>query len=267
VRRALAHAVDKQALAEGVYRGYADPAQTMQPEWSKWYNDDRITEFGIGENYGPEVTRSKLESALSDTAYEYDGQTLVDGDGEQVSLSLFFDQGQNTEQTTAEFVAQEFGNNAGIDVEIKATSSFIGKYARNAPPEGEDVSWSAGPFNGGPRDVSTSAEPWDMALNLAFNTYPYTPSSSKGFFETRGTINYYGYQPTVDIAARYEEAATTVDEERRRELFGEAFGLINEDQPFGFVVLSTDIIGAQDELVGPTPDFASGYDYQTYYFK
>ncbi|WP_380678406.1 ABC transporter substrate-binding protein [Salinigranum sp. GCM10025319] len=267
VRQALAHAVDKQAIAESIYRGYARPAQTMQPEWSEWYVADRITNYGVGDNYGAEATRSALSEALSDTEYSYDGETLEDGNGEQVTLSLFFDQGQNTEQTTAEFIAQEFGNNAGIDVELQATSSFIESYASNAPPEGEDVPWSAGMFNGGPRNVSVGQEPWDMSVNLGFNTYPYTPASSQGFFEERGGINYYGYVPDADIAGLYEQASRTVDEAERRELFGRAFGLINDEQPFGFVTMSSSISGYDSTLQGPIEDFASGWDFQRWYFE
>jgi peptide/nickel transport system substrate-binding protein len=267
VRQALAHAVNKQAIAESIYRGYAQVAQTMQPKWTKWYVDDRITNYGVGDRYGPEVTRSALADALSDTEYSYDGDTLENGNGEQVTLSLFFDQGQNTEQTTAEFVAQEFQKNAGIDVELKATSSFIEKYASNTPSQGEEAPWSAGRFNGGPRDVSVSQEPWDMSLNLGFNTYPYTPASSKGFFETRGGINYYGYVPEADIAGLYEQASQTADEAERRELFGRAFGLINDEQPFGFVTMSSSISGYRSNLQGPIEDFASGWDSQRWYFE
>jgi peptide/nickel transport system substrate-binding protein len=267
VRQALAHAVDKQTLAEGIYRGFADVAQTMQPEWSKWYDGSQVTDYGIGDNYGKEQTISMLESALSDTQYEYDGETLVNGSGEQVRLSLYFDQGQPTEQRTAEFIAQEYEANAGIAVELESTSSFISQYAQNTPREGATPEWSAGQFNGGPRDVSTSQESWDLSVNLGFNTYPYTPSSSKGFFETRGPINYYGYVPSegVDIGAIYEEASRVVDEEQRRALFGEAFGLINSEQPFGFLVLSSSIVGTRDDIVGPIPEFASGWNYQTYF--
>jgi peptide/nickel transport system substrate-binding protein len=267
VRQALAHAVNKQAIAESIYRGFAQVAQTMQPKWTRWYVDDRITNYGVGENYGPEVTRQALSDALSDTEYSYDGDTLENENGEQVTLTLFFDQGQNTEQTTAEFIAQEFGKNAGIDVELKATSSFIEKYASNSPPEGEEVPWSAGRFNGGPRDVSVSDESWDMSVNLGFNTYPYTPASSKGFFEERGGINYYGYVPDTDIASLYEEASQTADQARRKELFGQAFGLINDEQPFGFVTMSSSISGYRSRVAGPIEDFASGWDSQRWYFE
>ena len=267
VRQALGHAVDKQAIAESIYRGYAQVAQTMQPKWTKWYVDDQITNYGVGENYGPEVTRRLLAEALSGTEYSYDGDVLKNGAGEQVTLSLYFDQGQDTERTTAEFIAQEFQKNAGIRVEIRPTSSFIEKFATNSPPEGTEAEWTAGQFNGGPRDVSTSPEPWDMSVNLGFNTYPYTPTSSSAFFQERGGINYYGYVPERDIVGLYEEASRTVDEEERRRLLGQAFGYINEEQPFGFVTMTSAISGYRSEVVGPIEDFASGWDSQTWYFE
>jgi len=268
VRRALGFAVNKQSIVQNVLRGYADVAQTMQPEWSDWYDDSRVEEFGVGDRYGPEATRTRLESALSDTEYGYDGGRLVDGDGEQVTLSIYYDSGQPTEGTIAEFIAQEFGENAGIDVQPEAVSSstFQSNYVETSAPEGADPEWTAGVFNGGPRDVATSAEPWDMSINLQFNTYPFTPASSKGFFEPRGGINFYGYYPDEDISALYEEASATTDEERRRELFGEAFGLISEEQPFGFLAMPSSVTGYAEDVRGYGEEFNTGWDSQTWYF-
>ncbi|MFB6108735.1 MAG: ABC transporter substrate-binding protein [Haloplanus sp.] len=269
VRQALAFAVDKGTIADNIYRGYAEVAQTMQPRWSKWYDDSEVTAYGVGDRYGAEKTRSRLADALSGTKYAYDGDVLKDGKGEQVTLTVHFDSGQPTEQTIAEFVAQEFENNAGIAVEPKAisASTFQSKFVQNSPPKGTEPEWSAGVFNGGPRDVSTSSEPWDMSLNLSFNTYPFTPASSKGFFEKKGGINYYGYYPEADIAGLYEQASSTNDEPKRKELFGRAFGLINEEQPFGFFSMPSSITGYQQDVAGYTDKFNTGWDSQTWYFK
>jgi peptide/nickel transport system substrate-binding protein len=268
VRRALGFAVDKEAVVGNILRGYGQVAQTMQPKWSQWYNDSRVEEFGVGDRYGPEMTRSRLESALSDTPYAYDGERLVDGDGEQVTLSIYYDSGQPTEGTIAEFIAQEFSENAGIDVQPEAVSSstFQSNYVQTSAPEGAEPEWTAGVFNGGPRDVATSAEPWDMSINLQFNTYPFTPASSKGFFEKRGGINYYGYYPEEDIGALYEEASATTDEARRQELFGEAFGLISEEQPFGFLAMPSSVSGYAENVRGYDDEFNTGWDSQTWYF-
>jgi peptide/nickel transport system substrate-binding protein len=44
------------------------------------------------------------------------------------------------------------------------------------------------------------------------------------------------------------------------------FQQIAREQPFGFLLMESDIVGAQDPLVGPSDTFASGWDYQRYYF-
>jgi len=268
VRQALGFAVDKETVVGNVLRGYGQVAQTMQPKWSQWYDDSRVTEFGVGDRYGSERTRSALESALSDTEYGYDGERLVDGAGEQVTLSIYYDSGQPTEGTIAEFVAQEFSENAGINVQPEAVSSstFQSNYVQTSAPQGTEPEWTAGVFNGGPRDVATSAEPWDMSINLQFNTYPFTPASSKGFFEKRGGINFYGYYPDEDIASLYEEASATTDETRRQELFGEAFGLISEEQPFGFLAMPSSVSGYAENVRGYDEEFNTGWDSQTWYF-
>jgi peptide/nickel transport system substrate-binding protein len=269
VRRALGFAVDKESIVGDILRGYANVAQTMQPRWSQWYDDSRVESFGVGDRYGPEITRTRLGDALSGTQYEYDGDRLVDGDGEQVSLTVYYDSGQPTEGTVAEFVAQEFDRNAGIDVQPTAVSpsTFQGNYVETSAPDGTDPEWTAGVFNGGPRDVATSAEPWDMCLNLQFNTYPFTPASSKAFFERRGGINFYGYYPEADIGGLYEQASATTDEEERRELFGRAFGAISEEQPFGFLAMPSSVTGYGEDVRGYDEEFNTGWDSQTWYFE
>ncbi|MFB6087191.1 MAG: ABC transporter substrate-binding protein [Haloarculaceae archaeon] len=268
VRRALAFAVDKESIVGNILRGYAEVAQTMQPKWSQWYDDSRVEAFGVGDRYGPEATRNRLAEALSDTEYAYEGDRLVDGDGQQVTLTCYYDSGQPTEGTIAEFVAQEFGRNAGIDVKPTAVSpsAFQSNYIKTSAPEGVDPEWTAGVFNGGPRDVATSKKAWDMCLNLQFNTYPFTPASSKGFFQKRGGINFYGYYPESNIAELYERAATTTDEAKRRELFGRAFGLISEEQPFGFLAMPSSVTGYADDVRGYGQKFNTVWDSQTWYF-
>ncbi|MDZ7702724.1 MAG: hypothetical protein U5J98_12080 [Halobacteriales archaeon] len=83
----------------------------------------------------------------------------------------------------------------------------------------------------------------------------------------RGSVNYYGCVPSegVDIKAKYDEASQTVDEEERQQLFAEAFGLIAEEQPFGFLVMEDDIVGFQDGIFGPVEKFRSGWNWQTYF--
>ncbi|MBV0926304.1 ABC transporter substrate-binding protein [Halomicroarcula limicola] len=270
VRQAFACAIDKRVLAENLYRGFAEPAFTMQPRFSKWYVEEGLQQylFGIDDLYGQEPAMTRMRQGIEGTGYRYDGTTLVGSDGAPVRLSLYASSASETNQTLAELLAQEIESNLGIAVRIETIpgNTFQQKYAANAPPRGREVPWSAGTFNGGPRDISVSQEPWDMSVVLGFNTYPRTPSSSATFFDERGNINYYGYVPESNIPELYAEASQTIDEQRRRELFGEVFRKLAREQPFGFLLLPSNIVGAQDELVGPTETFASGWNAQTYYF-
>jgi peptide/nickel transport system substrate-binding protein len=104
-----------------------------------------------------------------------------------------------------------------------------------------------------------------MSINLRFNTYPFTPASSKGFFEKRGGINFYGYYPEADIGELYERASATNDEARRRELFGEVFGLISEEQPFGFLAMPSSVTGYAKNVRGYDREFNTGWDSQSWY--
>lgn len=270
VRQAFVCAVDKTTLAENLYRGFADPAYTMQPRFSKWYAEDEIQEytFGTDDLQGSEPARTRMEQGIEGTEYEYDGATLLNPDGDPVTLSLYASSASNTNQTLAELVGQQVESNLGISIQIETIpgNTFQQQYASNSPPEGDEVPWSSGTFNGGPRDTSVSQEPWDMSVVLGFNTYPRTPSSSVTFFRERGNLNYTGYVPESNIPELYAEASRIVDEAERQELFGQVFQQIAREQPFGFLLMESDITGAQDPLVGPSDTFASGWDYQRYYF-
>ncbi|MFC7250272.1 ABC transporter substrate-binding protein [Halomicroarcula sp. GCM10025324] len=270
VRQAFAMAVNKETLAENLFRGYAEPAYTMQPQFSKWYVAEGMDQytFGTGDLYGSEVARRRMRQGIEGTDYRYEDGTLVGPDGSDVTLSLFASSASETNQTLAELIKQEVERNLGVGVDVNTVpgNTFQQNYAANSPPEGEEAPWSAGLFNGGPRDVSVSQEAWDMSIVLGFNTYPRTPSSSSVFFREQGTVNYFGYVPEADIAELYAEGSRTVDEAERRELFGEVFRNLAREQPFGFLIMPSTISGSQDALVGPTDTFASGWNSQTYYF-
>jgi peptide/nickel transport system substrate-binding protein len=271
VRQALGCAVDKERYVRGVQRGYASPEYTWQPPWSPWFTErvqENISRYGTGDLYGPEVTREKMSEALSDTDYGYDGDTLVDGNGEQVELTLLYQTGQDTEQSTAEFIRQEFDQNAGIAVDIEAINpnKFVTDYFRQQQPDNPgELEWSIGPNNYGPRDEVTGKSPWDMGLIYGLNTYPMTPSSAAAFFKRDGLFNAYGYYPSWDAQSTFAQMneATTVDE--YRETVETFFIEVSDDQPMGMLSLGVEITGYNDAVQGPQEEFFNGWDSPTWY--
>ncbi|MFB6219589.1 MAG: ABC transporter substrate-binding protein [Halobacteriaceae archaeon] len=273
VRQAFAQVINKKSFVQNVFRGFAKTASTMQPKWSKWYSDEFVKKWGVGDLYSPADALSKMKTAISenDWDYSYDGDTLVNAEGTQAQISFIAQSGQPTEQTMAEVLKQAI-QQLGVKVNIKTVPgrTFQVKYAINKPPEDKKdqvpKDWPPGPFNGGPRDVSVSQEPWDMALIFEFNTYPRTPSDSKVFFYERGSVNYYGYVPSegVNIKKMYEDAVAADSEQKRKELFAKAFGVISEEQPFLFLAMEDDIVGYEDDIVGPEEKFGAGWNSVTY---
>ncbi|WP_435179170.1 ABC transporter substrate-binding protein [Halorussus sp. AFM4] len=268
VRQALGCAIDKKKFVKGVFRNYAEPEFTWQPKWSPWYDDSKVVKYGVGDLYGPEATRSRMEKALKDTEYSYDGDTLVDGNGEQVELTLMYQSSQQTEVATAQFVKQEFAKNAGIKVKLNGVGAtkFVRDYWQNQVPENADqFEWSHGAYNAGPRDKATSKKGWDMARVYGLNTYPMTPTTNEVFFKKDGTYNPYGYYPTYDFGKLFNEAKKETDPKKRKEILSEIFGKLSKDQPMGMLALNSDIYGYRNGIEGPIENFFNEWDFSTWH--
>jgi peptide/nickel transport system substrate-binding protein len=272
VRQALARAVNKETIANEILSGYATIAHTFQPQFSRWYSDENVQQTGVGEEYGADVAREMLEPALEDTPYTYEGDRVVDENGDQVTLRFVYAQGTGTTEDTASFIQEEY-DKIGLNVELNGIqyntmlNNYVANSVDNNPNYSGDPDWTAGQFNGGPRDQSVSSEPWDLMSGIVFNTYPRTPSSTETFVIERGGINFYGYYPETDFDSLYEEASTTVDEEARAEVYAEIFGAQSRELPYNFLTMGVAILGAQDTLQGPDPEFGYAWDSNTWYFQ
>lgn len=266
VRQALSTAVNKDVITEQILRGYANTTHTFQPQWSDWYDDSTITEFGQDETYSYDRAKELLAEYTS-SEYSYDNDELVNGDGEQVELTFVYAEGSETVETTAEWVAQELEQiGLGINLELVSFDRMIQQYIFNSWQGGGEPPWNGGPFNAGPRDQTASQEEWDLMYGVRFNTYPRTPAATDSFWTEKGSANYFGYVPEVDHASLFQEARATSDREERLEIFNSIFGRISRDQPVNFVAMQEDIVGYQDYVVGPEPRFGQGWNSVTWYF-
>ncbi|EMA45484.1 ABC transporter substrate-binding protein [Halococcus saccharolyticus] len=268
-RQGLGCAVNKQRLSKGVFRGFADVEYTWQPQWSKWYPDDNsnIMQFGTGDLYGPEATQSRIKEAISDTDYGYSGGNLKNPNGETVTLSLYHSAGQPTERSMADFIAQEFKQNAGINVEVSAIqgAQFSREYWQQQIPDNPDqYEWSEGSNNAGPREV-TSANPWDMTVVFGLNTYPLNPTTASVFFQKDSAYNPYGYYPSWNASELFERASNATSEEELQPIFNEIFAKISEDQPMGMLAFPADTIGYATGINGPQENFFSEWDFSAWY--
>ena len=277
-RQALASAISKDDLIEGVYRGLAEPHFTWQPRFSEFYpGDDEMPTFGTGDQYGRDYARDLAEDAFaeSDHDYRFDGDEMVNPDGDQVELDIYHSAGQETEQLTAEFVAQELDQNLGIDVTVEAIDGtrFDTEYwnmeaeGGTDTVNGEEVEWDApSQWNGGPRSV-TSNEGWDMSLVFGLNTYPRNPLTGDVFFDGANALyNPVGYYPGFDAEGLFEQARTATDRDELQDALDELFINLAEEQPYIMLLFDDDLIGYNPDLRGPIENFSNGWDLPSWHF-
>ena len=233
--------------------------------------------FGVDSLYGEEVARTLAREAFeqSEHDYSFDGDDLVTPDGDQVELEIFHSAGQETSQLTGEFIAQELGENLGIDVSVEAIDGtrFNNEYW-TAEPEGgtdtvngEEVDWeSPTPQNPGPQSV-TSNEGWDMSLVFGLNTYPLNPLTNEVFFDGPNAFyNPVGYYPEFDASGLFAEARQATSRDTLRDAFVEIFENLAREQPYITLVFGDDLVGYNPDLNGPIENFANGWDLPAWHF-
>lgn len=268
-RQGLACSVNKKKLAKGVFRNFADPVFTWQPNWSRWYPEDtsEIEQYGVGDLYGKKPARSRIKEAIADTDYGYSGDMLKNPSGETCELSLYVIAGDQTDQAMAQYLAQEYEKNAGIKIAVETIqgTQFTKEYWQQQIPDNpKQYPWSNGPNNAGPREV-TSAQPWDMEIVFGLNTYPLNPTTANVFFIKDSAYNPYGYYPSWNADKLFEKASSATSEKKLQSIFNEIFAKINEDQPFNMLVFPADTVGYSADIEGPIENFFNEWDFSTWY--
>ena len=278
-RQAIACAINKNELIEGVYRGLAQPHFTWQPRFSEFYpGDDEIPKFGTGDLYGPDPARERAETAFERSEFDYgfDGDTLVTPENDQVVLDVYHSAGSDTSQLIAEFVAEELNENLGIELEVEAIDGvrFDSDFWTAEPQggsdtiDGETVEWdSPTPNNPGPRSV-TSNEPWDMSLVFGLNTYPLNPMTNRFFFDGPDSrYNPVGYYPEFDAGELFQQAAQASTEAELATAFEDIFVNLAEEQPYVMLLFGDSITGYNPALRGPIEHFSNGWDFAGWHIE
>ncbi|TKX35497.1 ABC transporter substrate-binding protein [Halorubrum sp. CGM5_25_10-8B] len=227
--------------------------------------------FGVGDLYGSEVARNLAREAFEESEYDYgfDGDVMVNPEGDQVEIDIYHSAASETNQLLAEFIAQELENNLGISVTPEAIDGtrFSNEYYSGDPKggtdtvNGEEVEWSnPGPRNPGPRSV-TSNEAWDMSVNFGLNTYPLNPLTNQTFFDgANANFNPVGYYPQFDVESLFEQARQATSRDEIRQAFVDIFANLAREQPYIMLTLGDDIIGYNPDLTGPIENFSNGWD-------
>lgn len=202
VRRAIAHAIDKKAIIEGVLLGLGRPATGPFPPES-WAYNPQVKDYV----YDPEKAKHLLEAA---GWKDRDGDGILEKDGRPFEFTLMTNQGNRERAKVAELI-QQFLARVGIRVHIKIVEwqAFLHEFIDKRRFEAIILGWSLG------RDP---------------DVYDIWHSS-----KTReGEFNFISYQnPEVDRLL--EEGRRTCDQQRRKEIYWKIHEILAQDQPYTFL--------------------------------
>jgi peptide/nickel transport system substrate-binding protein len=222
VRQALAMAIDKRAIIEGVQLGLGRPATQPVPPESWAYQPD-VTPL----EYDPErAIRLLAEAGWTDT----DGDGLLNQNGQPFRFTIMTNQGNEERAKSAEIIQQSL-KKVGIEVSIRIVEwqAFLHQFIDKRRFEAIILGWSLG------RDPD-SFDIWH---------------SSK---TKEGEFNFVSYNnPEVDRLLL--EGRRTCDQEQRKKIYSRIHERIAEDQPYTFLYYpdSLPILHKRFKGVEPSP--------------
>ena len=186
VRFALSHAVNKQAISEGIFYGIEGPADYLYAKTIP-YADIELTPYG----YDPEKSKALLE----ESGWIMGDNGIRAKDGEQLVLKILYDNNMVTGKIISEYLQSEFLN-IGVKIELEGL---------------ERQTYF---------DALKSGD-FDIAHNIAWGT-PYDPQSALAAM--KGPVyGDYAAQLSLENKAEIDKAITdvfvTTDEASRQELY------------------------------------------------
>ncbi|HEY4485539.1 MAG TPA: peptide-binding protein [Nitrospiria bacterium] len=202
IRQAIAHAVNRKSVIDGVMFGVGRPADQPVPPESWAYNPE-VPKF----EYDPAKARALLaEAGWKDT----DNDGLLDKDGQPFRFTIITNQGNDERAKTAEIIQQNL-KQVGIAVEIRILEwqAFLHQFVDKKQFDAVILGWSLG------RDPD-SYDIWH---------------SSK---IKEGQFNFVSYSnPEVDRLLI--EGRKSCDPKARKKIYTRIHALIAEDQPYTFL--------------------------------
>jgi len=221
VRKAIAHAINKDVLVSGVLKGKGRPAHlpTSPLLWS--YPDDD-SEFVIP------FDADKSKDYLTEAGYVMNSETgVVEKDGTPLAFTILTNQ-NNKERVKVAQLIQSFLSEIGIavDIQLLEWSSFLKKV--NAPMD--------------PKDFDAVILGWSLTIDPDSYSLWHSSEYPQGF-------NFIGYEnATVDQLLT--EGRTEFDQEKRKDLYRQMYRELVNDLPYVFLYYPETSIGVHHRVKG-----------------
>ena len=223
-RRALTHGIDRQAIIDSLYYGYAAPSHSPFTT-DVWAHNDQLTPWP----YDPAKARQLLAQAgWSDG----DGDGILERGGKPFHFVLLTNS-ENDLRRNIVIMLQEQLKQIGISVELRLM----------------EFNAMFGPLNAHDFDAVVMAMAMDTSLNTDY------------FFHTRGIEDGYnwGSYSNAELDQEIDAIESMIDPQAAKPHFDRLQEILHEEQPLTFLYQGVRTCGARNELQGLQPNALNSF--------
>ncbi|GAB5046211.1 peptide-binding protein [Thermodesulfovibrio sp. TK110] len=231
VRQAIAYAINKKEIIEGVLLGFGTPCTGPFPP-SSWAFNPNVKDF----EYDPE----KARNILHELGWSIGSDGILIKEGKRFSFVLLVNQGNEARLKTAQIIKEQL-KKVGIEVSIRVLEwqSFL-ELVTKRQFQAVLLGWS----------LSRDPDLYDI-----FHSSKTRP----------GEFNFVSYS-NKEVDSLLEKAREILDREKRKKLYWRIHELITEDQPYTFLYVPDTIVAINKRIKGIEPALAGiWYNYIFWY--
>ena len=260
VRKAISMVIDKPAVVNDVFSGYADASFGFIPPYSPWYNESVVQKFGMNST-GDAQKAIDLIKAAGYEMKDVDGkQRFVDKDGKPIMLTIPIALDSEVQKSVAYIIGQNL-RSIGLDVDPKyQVQDYIAKetFVNKLPGSDKTPEYNSGPG-------AVSSQPWDMVILSSYGD-ALAIGRSEIFFSSTGRLNIFGFfDDKVDALYKRAQSAEAINPLNRQKIYDELAQEISDAQPVDVLVYYKDNFAFRSNIKGIEPGYNILSNYQFWY--
>ena len=220
VRQALAFAINKQELVDGVLLGYG-VAATGPYKPDTWVYNAKVKRY----DYNPEKARQLLQQA---GWQDSDGDGILEKNGKPLTFTIVTNQGNDLRSKTGEIIQRRF-KEVGIDVQLRIIewATFLKEFINPGNFDATILGWTGGP------------EP---------DQYNIWHSSKTGPQQ----LNFIGFK-NAEVDQMLEEGRRIFDQPQRKAYYDRFQEILAEEQPYTFLYIPEALPAVSKRFRGVEP--------------
>ena len=250
VRKAISMVIDKPAVVNDIFSGYADAAFSFIPPYSPWYNESVLQKLGMNSSGDAQKAIDLIKAAGFETK-DVDGKQLfVDKDGKPIKLTIPVAIDSEVQKSVAYIIGQNL-RSIGLDVDPRyQVQDFIAKeiFVNKLPGSDKTPEYNSGP-------AAVSSQPWDLVILSSYGD-ALAIGRSEIFFSSTGRLNIFGfYNAKVDALYKRALSAEAINPQNRQKIYDELAQAISDAQPVDFLAYYKDNFAFRSNIKGVEPGY------------